>query len=104
MRTVLDWPALIATASNVPVAPAGSEPAQPAGCAAALSQEMVSICGTPSSNSAGGAGAGVQDEESHTTCPFLVTTTCTEPGPNAIRHELVAVETAYTSNRGCAPL
>ena len=57
----------MATASSVPAAPAGSEPAQPAGVAAPGFHVIVSSCGTPSVNRTGGAAPGLQAAESHTT-------------------------------------
>jgi hypothetical protein len=57
----------MATASSVPLVPAGSEPAQPAGAAAFGSQTIVSTCGTPSVNAAGSAVADLQAAESQTT-------------------------------------
>jgi len=48
-------------------APAGSEPAQPAGRTALGFQIIVSSCGTPSVNWTGWAAAGLQAAESHTT-------------------------------------
>jgi hypothetical protein len=65
--TWLDWPAVCATASNVPVAPAASDPAQPDGPVACRFHETVSSCGTPSWNWTGLAAAGLHAEESHTT-------------------------------------
>jgi len=65
--TGLDWPSLMATASSVPAAPAGSEPAQPAGRTALGFQIIVSSCGTPSVNRTGCAAGGLQAAESHTT-------------------------------------
>ena len=67
MCTGLDWPSLMATASSVPAAPAGSDAAQPAGVAAAGFQASVSTCGTPSVNRTSFAAAGLQAAESHTT-------------------------------------
>jgi hypothetical protein len=57
----------MATASSVPEAPAGSEPAQPAGAAALGFQIIVSTCGTPTVNRTGFAAEGLQAAESHTT-------------------------------------
>ncbi|MGH3244773.1 MAG: hypothetical protein ACRDOI_00945 [Trebonia sp.] len=93
-RTELDWPSLIATASSVPEAPAGSEPAQPAGDAAAKSQTIASTCGTPSVNRTGFAAEGLQAAESHTTRPRRVTTTWTEAGPYGSVQAAAEVETA----------
>jgi hypothetical protein len=84
----------MATASRVPEAPTGSEPAQPAGSAAAGSQAIASTCGTPSVNRTGLAAEGLQDAESHTTWPRRVTTTWTEPAPYGNVHEAAEVETA----------
>jgi len=67
VRTELDRPSLIATASSAPGVPAGSEPAQPAGCTALGFQIIVSSCGTPSVNRTGFAAGGLQAAESHTT-------------------------------------
>jgi hypothetical protein len=50
VRTELDWPSLRATASSAPGAPAGSDPAQPAGFVTRGFQTMVSSCGTPGVN------------------------------------------------------
>lgn len=99
----LDRPPPIATTRKVPEAPAGSVPEQPAGLFAARFQEMASSRGTPSENRTVGAAAGLQVAESQTTWPCLVTTTRTDPGPYVSSQGAVAVETAYTSNRGRAP-
>jgi hypothetical protein len=57
----------MATASSVPRAAAGSDPAQPAGAMAFGFQIIVSTCGTPGVNRTGFATAGLQAAESHTT-------------------------------------
>lgn len=57
----------MATASSVPAAPAGREPAQPAGRTALGFQIIVSSCGTPSVNRTCFAAGGLQAAESHTT-------------------------------------
>jgi hypothetical protein len=92
--TGLDWPSLMATASSVPAAPPGSEPAQPAGVAAAGFQASVSTWGTPSMNRTGFAAVGLQAAESHTTWPRRVTTTWTEPAPYGSVQVVAEVETA----------
>ena len=80
-RTGLDWPSVSATASNVPVVPAGSVPAHPEGPLGWRFQVIESTCGTPRVNRALAAAGGLHAAESHTTRPCLVTTTWTEPGP-----------------------
>ena len=94
MCTGLDWPSLMATASSVPAAPPGSDPAQPAGVAAAGFQASVSTWGTPSMNRTGFAAVGLQAAESHTTWPRRVTTTWTEPAPYGSVQVVAEVETA----------
>jgi hypothetical protein len=79
--TGLDWPSLKATASSDSEAPAGSEPAQPAGSLACGFQVIVSTCGTPSVNRTFFAGGALHATESHTTWPCCVATSWTEPAP-----------------------
>ena len=94
MLTGLDWPWLIATASSVPEAPEGHDPAQPAGLMTPGFQTTVSTCGTPRVNRTEPAGAGRHAAESHTTWPSWVTTTWTEPAPYVSVQAAVPVETA----------
>ena len=103
MRTRLDCPAVMATASKVPEAPGESDPAQPDGPAAWRFHRIVSASGTPNWSWTVFAAGDPHAAESHTTWPFLVTTTRTAPAPYAITQRLLAVETAYTSNWGQAP-
>jgi hypothetical protein len=93
-RTGLVCPVIMATAWKVPQAPAGSDPAQPDGLVALRFHEIVSSCGTPRWNLTVLAAGGLHPAESHTTWPFLVTITRTDPAPYAIWHWLAAVETA----------
>jgi hypothetical protein len=67
VRTELDRPSLIATASSAPEVPAGSEPAQPAGSVTLGSQTIVSSCGTPGVNWTGFTAECLQAAESQTT-------------------------------------
>jgi hypothetical protein len=65
----------MATASKVPQALAGSEPAQPAGATALAFHTIVSTCGTPGVKRTGFAARAPHAAESQTTCPCRVTTT-----------------------------
>lgn len=103
MRTWLDLPVVMATAEKVPVAPFGSDPAQPDGLVASRFHEIVSMCGTPVWNWTGVAADDPHVEESHTTWPCLVTTTRTDPAPYGSWHGVLAVDTAYTSKCGRVP-
>ena len=96
VRAGLDWPAVVATAWKVPYAPRGSNPPQPDGFVAARFQEIVSSSGTPRLKCTVFAAAGAHAAESHTICPWYVTTTRTDPAPNASWHSPAAVETANT--------
>ena len=103
-RTGLDLPSARATASTRPQVPAGTEPAQPDVLALRF-QDRTATWGTPCMNRTGLAAGALarQPEESHKTWPRRTTTTWTDDGPNARVQLPGAVDTAYTSNRGCCP-
>ena len=71
----------MATTSKVPVAPAGKKPPHPDGFVACRFQLTDSSRGTPRVSRTGAPGGGLHAAEFQTTCPLLVTTTCTAPGP-----------------------